>query len=219
MSDELSGADHEDEGLDGGVPGDDVSEDEVSGDEESEDEDPEEIPFLVMAAMRDRMHARRLSPADDPSHVEVSLGTAEDDLHVVDDGPDHCMIGRSVGFTPDGCVYVLVGRLSRYGYEQLRDEEVALTDAFGEARDITLGAVYEADGIVQNIAQIRRFHHPDDIPSEFLPPSPFLEFSDDEFPDDGEDLAIAEDVVTDEVFPADDDAPGDETPAFEAPYD
>jgi hypothetical protein len=213
MNDELSEEDQRDEVL-----GDDASEDEVA-----DDEDAEEIPFLVMAAMRDRMHARRLSPPDDPNHVEESLGTAEDDLHVVDDGPDHCMIGRSVGFTPDGCVYVLVARLSRYGYEQLRDGDMALTDAFADARDVNLCAVYESDGIVQNIAQIRRFYDPDDVPSEFLPPSPFLEFSDDEFLDDGEDLAPAEDLVTDEELTTgadsadDDDSGGDDD--SEAPQD
>ncbi|HXQ75915.1 MAG TPA: hypothetical protein VN791_05410 [Acidimicrobiales bacterium] len=148
------------------------------------DEDPEEIPRVVLAAIKDRMHARRLSPPDDPGHLQVSLGTADDDVHVVDDGTEHCTIGRPVGYAPDGCVYVLVGRISRYGYELLRDGDVEPARAFDEARDMTLCGVYEVDGIVENIALIRRFRHVDDVPADYLPPAPFLEFSEENVPTD-----------------------------------
>jgi hypothetical protein len=149
------------------------------------DEDaPEEIPRLVLAAIKDRMHARRMSPPDDPGHLEVSLGTAEDDIHLVDDGPEHCMIGRAVGYAPDGCVYVLVGRIARYRYEQLADGDVQPAQAFDEARDMTLCGVYEVDGMVENIAPIRRFRRVDDVPADYLPPAPFLEFSEENSPTD-----------------------------------
>ncbi len=164
-------------------PTDELPGDPAPDDMPPDDEGPEEIPVVVMGAMKDRMHARRLSPPDDPDHVEVSLGGPDDDIHVVDDGPDHCMIGRPVGYTPDGCVYVLVGRLSRFGYEQLRDGDTAVADAFSEAGDISLCAVFAVEGTVQNIALVRHFRRSDDIPAEYLPPGPFLEFSDDEFPD------------------------------------
>jgi hypothetical protein len=144
----------------------------------------EEIPPVVLAAIRDRMHSRRMTPVDDPAHVEASLGTPDDDIHVVDDGPDHCMIGRPVGHAADGCVYVLVGRITRATYEQLRDGDIEPAAAFAEAGDISLSAVFEVDGRVQNIALIRHFRRPDDVPAEYLPPAPFLEFSDDEFPID-----------------------------------
>ena len=147
------------------------------------------------------MHARRLSSVDDNGHVQESLGTADDDVHVVDDGPDHCMIGRPVGRAPDGCVYVLVARISLYNYEQLRDGDVEMAQAFADGRDISFCAVYEVDGIVENIALVRRFRHGDDVPAEYLPPSPFLEFADEDSPADefaDEDSPI-DDAVADEV--------------------
>lgn len=155
----------------------------ASGDD-ADDDTPEGIPAVVLAAIKDRMHARRLSVPDDPGHLEASLGTADDDVHVVDDGPEHCTIGRSVGYSPDGCVYVLVGRISLYGYEQMRDGDVEPAHAFDDARDMTLCGVYEVDGMVENIALIRRFRHVDDVPAEYLPPGPFLEFSEENAPDD-----------------------------------
>jgi hypothetical protein len=170
--------------------------DEALSEEESpvDGSPPDGIPGVVLAAIKDRMHARRLTPADDPAHLEASLGTPDDDVHVVDDGPEHCTIGRPVGHAPDGCVYVLVGRITRYGYEQLRDGDVEPAHAFSDARDISLCAVYEIDGHVENIALVRHFRRPDDVPADYLPPAPFLEFSDDEFP-------------TEEDLPADGDSP------------
>src|SRR5579872_4047295 len=87
------------------------------------------IPSVVMAVIRDRMHARRLSDADDPGHVEVTLGSGDDVLHVVDDGPDRCMIGRLVGRSDDGSVYCLVARVPLFSYEQVRDGELTAADA------------------------------------------------------------------------------------------
>jgi len=170
---------------DGSPPEQDVAD--GVDDEPSPDADPDdEIPSVVLAAVKDRMHARRFSAPDDPSHVRASLGTADDDLHVVDDGPDHCTIGRPVGHAPDGCVYVLVARVHRYRYEQLRDGDSEPAEAFSDARDVCLCAVYEVDGTVQNIALVRRFRRAEDVPDEYLPPSPFLEFTDDDPPDDVE---------------------------------
>lgn len=144
----------------------------------------DEIPLAVLAAMKDRMHARRLSPVDDNNHVQESLGTADDDVYVIDDGPEHCMIGRPVGCAPDGSIYVLVARISRYGYEQLRDGDVEMSLAFSDGRDVSLCAVYEVDGIVENIALVRRYRHGDDVPAAYLPPSVFIEFADEDSPTD-----------------------------------
>jgi hypothetical protein len=167
------------------VDGDPDVDDGLPHEEPVDDEVPaEEIPLVVMAAMRDRMHSRRLSSADDNGHVQESLGSADDDVHVVDDGPEHCMIGRPVGSAPDGSVYVLVARITRYGYEQLRDGDVEMARAFSDGRDLSLCAVYEVDGTVENIALVRRYRHGDDVPAEYLPPSPFLEFADEDSPTD-----------------------------------
>ena len=55
------------------------------------------IPSVVLAAMKDRMHTRRLSGPEDPGYVQVTLGVGDTAVHVVDDGPDYRMIGRPVG--------------------------------------------------------------------------------------------------------------------------
>ncbi|HEY5250775.1 MAG TPA: hypothetical protein VIJ09_03905 [Acidimicrobiales bacterium] len=156
------------------------------GDDESGDGDlpAGSIPSVVLAALRDRMHTRRLSAPEDPGYIQVSLGEEPAAVHVVDDGTENCMIGRPVGRTPDGSVYVLVARISAYGYEQLRDGDMAVTDIWSDSSDTSLMAVYEVDGFVENIALVRHFRHPDDIPAAYRPPSPFIEFSDKDFPDD-----------------------------------
>jgi hypothetical protein len=130
------------------------------GDDESGDGDlpAGSIPSVVLAALRDRMHTRRLSAPEDPGYIQVSLGEEP--------------------------AAVLVARISAYGYEQLRDGDMAVTDIWSDSSDTSLMAVYEVDGFVENIALVRHFRHPDDIPAAYRPPSPFIEFSDMDFPDD-----------------------------------
>lgn len=142
------------------------------------------IPTTVLAAMKDRMHRRRLSAPDEPGYVQASVSEGHSAVHVVDDGPEFCMIGRPVGRTPDGSVYVLVARISVYGYEQLRDGDMAVTDVWSDSTDISLITVYEVDGFVENIALVRHYRDADDIPAAYRPPSPFIEFSDQDFPAD-----------------------------------
>jgi hypothetical protein len=155
--------------------------DDVMKDEEGR---PEAIPVAVLAAMKDRMHARRFSSVGDPGYLHETLGDGDSALSIVDDGPETCMIGRPVGRTPDGSVYVLVARIPVYGYEQLRDGEIEVADIYVGAGDISLCAVYESDGMVGNIALVRHYSRADAIPLAYRPPNPFLEFSDEEYPDD-----------------------------------
>jgi hypothetical protein len=145
---------------------------------------PDRIPPVVLAAIRDRMHSRRLTSVEDPGHLEVRLGTTDDAVYVIDDGVERCMIGRPVGRTLDGCVYVLVAGISIFGYEQIRDGDVPVSEAFSESRDISLSAVFEVDGAVQNIALVRRFRRAAAVPVRYLPPEPFIEFSDEDGPSD-----------------------------------
>ncbi len=145
---------------------------------------PGSVAAVVLVALKDRMHTRRPSGPDDPGYIQVTLGEGDAAVHVIDDGADYCMIGRPVGRTPDGSVYVLVARISVYGYEQLRDGDMAMADVWSDSSDISLVAVYEVDGVVENIALVRPFRHADDIPAAYRPPNPFLEFSDEDFPSD-----------------------------------
>jgi hypothetical protein len=155
-------------------------------DDVTEDEGwvPGAIPVAVLAAMKDRMHARRFSPVDDPGHLHETLGDGDAVLYIVDDGPETCMIGRPVGRTPDGCVFVLVGRISIFGYEQLRDGAMEVAEIYAGASDVSLCAVYETDGMVENIALVRHYSRADDVPLAYRPPHPFLEFSDQDYPDE-----------------------------------
>lgn len=145
---------------------------------------PDAIPVAVLAAMKDRMHARRFSSVGDLGHLHETLGHGDAAQYIVDDGAEVCMIGRPVGRTLDGCVFVLVARISLYAYEQLRDGDVEVADSYADAGDISLCAVYESDGMVGNIALVRHYARADDIPLAYRPPHPFLEFSDEDYPDD-----------------------------------
>jgi len=136
------------------------------------------IPPLVLVALKDRMHTRRFSAPDDPGHIDTVLGAGDSALCVVDDGPDHCMIGRPVGRSPDGCVYVLVARISLYGYEQVRDGEIPLDDAFADGRAISLVGIFEVEQRVENVLVIEHYRRADRVPDLYLPPSPFVEFDD-----------------------------------------
>ena len=142
------------------------------------DEPDDAIPALMLVALLDRMHARRRSAEDDPGHIHTVLGDGALAIAVVDDGPDHCMIGRPVGWSSDGCLYFLVARISIYGYEQLWDEEIALVDAFADARDISLCGIFEVDGVVENVLVAQHYRRADQVPVGYLPPGPILEFDD-----------------------------------------
>ncbi len=143
-----------------------------------DDGDDGGIPALLLVAFQDRMHVRRFSDPDEPGHIRTVLGEAGNAVAFVDDGPDHCMIGRPVGWSPDGCVYFLVARISLYGYEQMRDGEIALADAFSDARDISLCGIFESEGTVQNVMVARHYRRAEKVPADYLPPSAFLEFED-----------------------------------------
>jgi hypothetical protein len=132
----------------------------------------------LLWAMRDRMHALRRSGPGDVDYLECRLGEADEAVYVIDDGPQHCMIGRRVGASPDGCTYCLVARISLYRYEQLRDEEVALVDAFSDARDISLSGVFMDGQGPSNTFLVRHYRRVAHVPAEYLPPGPFIEFAD-----------------------------------------
>ena len=63
--------------------------------------------------MTTRMHSNRRSKPEEEGYIRRRLGTDDEALYVMDDGPDHCMVGSPGGAgAPDGCVYCLVARIS-----------------------------------------------------------------------------------------------------------
>ena len=140
------------------------------------------IPAPVLWAMKDRRH-HLLAEHLDVEAIRACLGTDETRVYAIDDGDAHCMIGRQVGASPDGCTYCLVARIRLESYRQLSNGTVPLDDAFSDAHDIELCGVYEAGGAVSNVFPVQHFRHGRDVPLEYLPPSPMIEFSEGDSPD------------------------------------
>jgi hypothetical protein len=101
------------------------------------------------------------------------------------------MVGRLVGETPDGCTYCLVARISLYRYEQLADGDVPLTEAFSDARDVSLCGVFEKEHGPSNVFLVQHYKNVDGVAPDYLPPSPFLEFTGESLPGGGDESTTA----------------------------
>ncbi len=138
----------------------------------------DDIPPAPLWAMKVRMHTRRHSEPGEEGRIRRCLGEGDDALYVIDDGPDHCMVGRRVGRASDGCTYCLVARVPLDRYVDLVAGDVVAAEAFSGARDISLCGVFEADRAA-NVFVVQHYRHQRDVPFDYLPPSPFIEFTDD----------------------------------------
>ena len=99
-------------------------------------------------------------------------------MYVIDDGTHHCMIGRRVGATLDGCVYSLIARVTKETYESLAHGSIDGRQAFLSAAEAGLSGTVEDPG-VSNVFDVDYYRHADEIPGEYLPPAPFIEFAED----------------------------------------
>jgi hypothetical protein len=145
-----------------------------------EDEEPEgTIPPAPLWAMKDRRHFFGLPGHGDVERVRSCVGLGDSAVYFIDDGHSHCMIGRRVGASPEGLTYCLVGRVALDRYLQIQNGETPTTQAFSEAHDILLCGVYEDEQMVSEVIAVQHYRHADDVPPEYLPPSPFIEFEDD----------------------------------------
>ncbi len=139
----------------------------------------DDIPLAPLWAMRTRMHSRRRLEPGEEGRIRRTLGSEEDAVHVIDDGPDHCMVARGVGRAADGCVYCLVARISLEQFGDIVAGDRELAEVFSDARDISLCGVFEEEGAAPNVFLVEHYRRPRDVPADYLPPSPFLEFTDD----------------------------------------
>ena len=89
------------------------------------------------------------------------------------------MIGRLVGQDEDGCTYSLVARITLSRFWQLSNDEVPVEHAFDDSRDIALCSVFESERGPSNVIPVQHYHHVEDVPANYLPPSPFLQFTGD----------------------------------------
>ena len=111
------------------------------------------------------------------SEIEVQehFGHGSSEIYVMDDGRKHCLICRQVGVGSDGCIYCLVGHISVADYEQLVDGG-STEVAFSMARGISLCAVFEAVDAVSNVSVVDSYDTADQVPADYLPPHPPIDF-------------------------------------------
>ena len=144
-----------------------------------EDEPEGVIPPAPLWAMKDRRHFFGLPGHGDAERIRTFVGQGDSAVYLIDDGRSHCMVGRRVGVAPDGSIYCLVGRVTLERYLQILNGEASTAEAFSEAHDVALCSVFEDESMVSEVTLVRHFRHPDDVPADYLPPSPFIEFTED----------------------------------------
>ena len=137
------------------------------------------IPPAPLWAMKDRRHYSGPRSHVEDMRVRAQLGAGGDALYFIDDGRDHVMMGRRVGQNPERCIYCLIGRLKLEEYQDLENGTKPLEQAFDDARDISLMGVYEDESTSSEVFAVQHYRHARDIPAEYLPPSPFIEFDTD----------------------------------------
>lgn len=143
-----------------------------------EEDEPEGIiPSSPLWAMKERRHEQWFHLGH-PERIRACVGSGDAAVYAIDDGSHHCMIGRRVGATVDGCVYSLVARVHKATYESLASGAVDGRQAFLAATEVGLSGTVEEPGI-SNIFDVDYYQRPDEIPEEYLPPLPFIEFAQD----------------------------------------
>ena len=143
-----------------------------------EDEPEGVIPPSPLWAMKDRRHEQWPHIFGHPDRIRTRVGDGDATVYVIDDGKRHCMIGRQIGATVDGCIYSLVARITKETYEALAAGSIDGRAAFLSAADAGLSGTADAPG-VSNIFDVDFYQHPDEIPEEYLPPGPFITFAQD----------------------------------------
>jgi len=132
-------------------------------------------PLWAMKYLRHGQHGP-LTGHDAPEELRLAVSEGDQTVYVIDDGASHCMVARSVGSAPDGCRYCLVTRVKIDDVQDVREGWAPLSELFSFGRELTLCGVVE--GSVSNVVRVASFRKYRDVPAEYLPPSPFIEFPD-----------------------------------------
>lgn len=143
-----------------------------------EDEPEGVIPPSPLWAMKERRHEQWPHLFGHPDRIRARLGAGDATVYVIDDGKHHCMIGRPVGATGDGCVYSLVARITKDTYQSLASGSIDGRQAFMTGADGGLSGTVDTPGVA-NVFDVDFYQHAADIPVEYLPPGPFIEFAED----------------------------------------
>jgi hypothetical protein len=144
-----------------------------------EEHEPEGIiPPSPLWAMKDRRRSQWLHPFGHPERIRARVGSGDDTVYVLDDGPHHCMLARNVGAAPDGCVYSLVTRIEIATYHSLVAGAIDARTAFERGTDAGLSGTVENAGTA-NVFDVDFYGTGADVPDGYLPSAPFIEFGND----------------------------------------
>jgi hypothetical protein len=143
-----------------------------------DDEHGGPIPPASLWAMKDRRHEQLPHPFGHPRRLRACVGAGEAAVYAIDDGARHCMLGRQVGAARGGATYTLVARVPRKVYDDLHAGVINGRHAFLEAKEATLQGTGEEPGMA-NVFDVDFYRHASEIPDEYLPPSPFIDFAED----------------------------------------
>jgi hypothetical protein len=139
------------------------------------------IPPSPLWPMKMRRHFQwsHLMPHDEQAErLRLKVGEGDDAVYVIDDGHHHCIVGRDVGTTPEGCHYSLLSRLGRNQLADLQAGRLSASAALLAGRGLSLYGVID-DGPASMVFLVGSYASPNDVPSDFLPPSPPIAFSED----------------------------------------
>jgi hypothetical protein len=146
------------------------------------DEPEQVVPTSPLWAMKYLRHGRGGQSSDGPGsgRIRWASGDVEADgdpaaaVYVIDDGHDHCMVARTVGASPDGCTYCLVARIKLLDFDDLLAGWAEPSGLFSLGREFTLCSVVE--GPVSNVVRLAGYRRLKDVPTDYLPPSPYIDF-------------------------------------------
>jgi hypothetical protein len=140
------------------------------------DEPEGTIPNAALWVMKYRRHLRLGFGGRENERVRTMIGDRDATAYVIDDGPRHFMVARQVGKDPEGLTYCLVGRIDAAVLDRYANLGPPPEEVFSEARDLALCSVFTATQGVSNVMLVETYRHVDDVPPEYLPPAPFIEF-------------------------------------------
>ncbi len=141
------------------------------------DEPEGTVPATPLWALKERRHGTA-HLFGHPARLRAVAGTGDAAVYAVEDGADHCMIGRVVGSEPGGCTYSLVARVDRSTWDALAAGRIDGRAAFAASTDAGLSGTVEGGGAgLGNVFDVDWYPSPADIPAEYLPPSPAVAFT------------------------------------------
>lgn len=150
------------------------------------------VPSHVELAMENLQHHQVRAEAGQEEDPLYCFGSGDATLYAIEDGAKRLIIGRGVGRDAEGCIYCLVGTTSPALLTMLGSGEVAPTEAFHDAAELTLCSVFQADHTprrhfrltalnrpVSNVVLVQHYKKIQDVPVEYRPGQPFLLFTDE----------------------------------------